>query len=177
MDRLISCQPLSEAKDCNLIRSEIGLHSGVNTLRNVPYALTIGAVADAYCQVDAFLEPSRLILSRRASLPDLCVVCGSPARGNLLHKEFEQRGLLAHLPSILRVVYWVLGKRYLVDFPFCPTCTPDEFQLSPVQIGDDFAIFGNASRALLRSLPLLPPDLAEKMQGNWLQQLIRSLFY
>jgi hypothetical protein len=146
------------------------------TLRDVPYAVTIGATEDAYCEIDTFLEPSRLILFRRASLPDLCVVCGSPARGNVLHREFEQRGLLAHLPSILHVVYLVLGKRYLVDFPFCPACTPDEFQLSPFQINDDFAIFGSASKALLKSLPLLPPDVAQQMEGSWVQRLLRWLF-
>lgn len=150
--------------------------SGAETLRNVLYTLTIGAIEDAYCEVDAYMEPSRLILFRRAALPDICVVCGSPARGNVLHKEFEQGGWLAHLPSILQVVYLVLGKRYLLDFPFCSTCTPDEFQLSPLQMHDDFAIFGNASKALLKSLPLLPPDLAEEMEGSWLRRLLQRLF-
>ena len=128
------------------------LGGSVLTLRNIPYTLTVGPIENAYCDNHLYWKFSRLVLLRRASLPDVCVVCGSPARGNVLHKEFEQRGLLSHLPSLLYVVYLIFGKRYLLDFPFCPTCEPDNFQLIPLRIDDSFAIFENASRTLLKFL-------------------------
>jgi hypothetical protein len=146
-------------------------------LRNVPYTLTVGPIENAYSDNHLYWQFSRLVVLRSASLPDVCVVCGSPARGNVLHKEFEQRGLLSHLPSLLHIVYLIFGKRYLLDFPFCPTCEPDNFQLSPLHINDSFAIFGNASRVLLKSLPLVPTDLAKQIDGNWLQRSFRRLFY
>src|SRR5258706_5682421 len=50
-------------------------------LRDISYSLDVGPIENAY-------SDGRLVLLRRASLPDVCVVCGSPAWGNIYHIEF-----------------------------------------------------------------------------------------
>ena len=140
-------------------------------MRDIPYELKIGAPENAYCDIDG-----HLVLLRGASLPDICVVCGSPAYGNTFNKEFDHRGLLWHLPSVLWTAYLIFGKRYLLSFPFCPTCGPDDFSLLPVRISDNCAIFTGTSKTLLKSLPLLPPDLDAEVNDGWLQRTFRWLW-
>jgi hypothetical protein len=138
-------------------------------LREIPYALRVGPVENAYN--DHF---GGLVLLRGASLPDVCVVCGSPAWGNVFHKEFEPHRYPSWAPPLLwDVGYMIFGNRYLVDLPFCSTCQPDDFQIYPLRINNDFAVFVGASRTLLKSLPSIPQDLAAKIEGSLPQRVLR----
>jgi hypothetical protein len=140
-------------------------------VRDIPYGLKIGPLENAYCDIDG-----RLILMCGASLPDICVVCGSSARGNTFNKEFDHHGLLWHLPSILWTVYLIFGKRYVLNFPFCATCEPHDFSLFPVRISDNWATFTGTSKTFLKSLPPLPPDLDAEINGGWFQRTFRWLW-
>jgi hypothetical protein len=65
-----------------------------------------------------------LVLLREASLPDRCVVCGTPAQGNIYRAEFEPYRYPAwHVPIVYDVPYWIFRTRYIVDFPFCSIST------------------------------------------------------
>lgn len=140
-------------------------------LRNIPYTLGVGPIENAY-------SDGRLVLLRRASLPDVCVVCGSPAWGNVYHREFTPYSYPAwHVPLLWDVVYSIIGKRYLFDFPFCSTCEPGDFDIHPVRINNDFAVFSGASGTLLKSLPSLPPDLEAEIEGSWLQRVLRWFLF
>jgi hypothetical protein len=138
-------------------------------LRDIPYALRVGPVENTY--TDHF---GGLVLLRGASLPDVCVVCGSPAWGNVYHKEFEpHRYPWWALPLLWDVAYMIFGKRYLLDLPFCSSCQPDDFQIYPARINNDFAVLSGASITFLKLLPSLPQDLAAKIEGNLLQRVLR----
>jgi hypothetical protein len=141
-------------------------------LRDIPYDLKIGPLDKAYCDIDG-----HFVLMHGASLPDVCVVCGSLAHGNTINKEFDHHGFLWHLPSVLWTAYLILGKRYVLTFPFCPTCEPDDFSLFPVRINDNCAKFAGTSKTFLKSLPPLPPDLDEEINGGWFQRTIRWLWH
>jgi hypothetical protein len=140
-------------------------------LRDIPYKLKIGPLENAYYDVDG-----HLVLLRGASLPNVCVVCGSPAHNNTISKEFEQHGFLWHLPSILWTAYLIFGKRYLLTFPFCPNCGPDDFSLFPVRINETFAKFAGTSKTFLKSLPPLPPDLGAETNEGWFRRSFRWLW-
>ena len=139
-------------------------------MRDIPYTLKVGPIENAY-------NDGRLVLLRRAALPDVCVVCGAPAWGNVCHKEFEPHRFSswALLLLLWEVVHLIIGKRYLFDFPFCSTCEPGDFDLHPVRLNDDFAVFTGASGTLLKSLPQLPSDLQAEIEGSWLQRALRRL--
>jgi hypothetical protein len=140
-----------------------------HTLKDIPYGITVGSTKGAYNDL-----LGGLVLLRGASLPDVCVVCGSPARGNVYHKEFEPYWHPSwEVPFFWQIVYSIVGKRYLLDFPFCLTCKPDEFQIDVRRINNNFAIFAGASRTLLKSLPLIPLNLAAEMEGTRLERVFR----
>ena len=133
-------------------------------MRDIPYTLTVGPIKHAYHD-----NLGKVVVFRGASLPNVCVGCGGPAWGNTYHKDLEPlmgRGL----PVLFLAIYFIIGKRYLLDFPFCSTCPPDMFQLSIERINEDFAILGGASRAFLKSLPPLPSNLAIQVNANWVQR-------
>ena len=141
-------------------------------MRNIPFALRVGPVGNAYTDLSG-----RLVLLRGASLPDVCIVCGSPAWGNLYHKEFEPHCYPSwDLPLLWDVIYLILGKRYLMDLPFCSNCQPDDFQIYLVRINNDFAVLSDVSGTFLKSLPSLPLDLSAKVEGNLVQRALRLFF-
>jgi hypothetical protein len=138
-------------------------------LKDIPYGIGVGSTKSAYSDLHG-----GLVLLRGASLPDICVVCGSPALGNVYHKEFEPyRHPSWEVPFFWLIVHSIVGKRYLLDFPFCSTCKPDDFQIDAMRINDELAVFGGASRTLLKLLPSIPPKLAAEIEGTWLQRMFR----
>lgn len=128
---------------------------------------------------NAFRDGAYLVLEIGSSLPDVCVACGNPARGNLIHKEFDDRDLWWVLPTPLDFLYVILqslfGKRYAFDFPFCPNCPPGNFQLTPTRVDTRLAVFARTSQSVLASLPTMPPDVASERSRDWLQRKFRWL--
>ncbi len=128
----------------------------------------IGTIAGAYCD-----SANRLVLMRDASLPERCIVCAAPARGNtrvLDYQPYEPFSLHATIP---RFLYWLLGKHYLVDFPACSTCKDGDFDIRADWIDDRAGIFRGISNTLLRSLPQLPSEIEGKLNPTLPQRLLR----
>jgi hypothetical protein len=129
-------------------------------MRDVPYSIRIGTIERAFAD-----NLGKFVVLRSATLPNVCVGCGGPAWGNLFHKEYVLGG---------RSLYFLIfGKCYLLDFPFCATCPPDNFKLRLVRINDEFAIFRGVSGKFLQSLPPIPPYLLAQTNLNWLQRTFR----
>ena len=128
---------------------------------------------------NAYRDGAYLVLQTGSSLPDACVVCGNPTRGNVFHKEFDDRDLWWVLPTPVDVIYVILqslfGKRYVFDFPFCRDCPPGCFQLAPTRLDRRLAVFVRASQSLLSLLPPMPPDVAVERSRDWLQRKFRWL--
>ncbi len=82
---------------------------------------------------NAYRDGAYLVLQTGSSLPDVCVACGNPAWGNLIHKEFDDRDLWWMLPTPINVIYVtaqsIFGKRYVFDFPFVRTVRRTAFNL------------------------------------------------
>lgn len=128
---------------------------------------------------NAYRDDAYLVLQTGSSLPDVCVVCGKPARGNLIHRGFDDRDLWWALPTPLDVIYIIsqslFGKHYVFDFPFCRDCPTGCFQLAPTRLDRRLAVFVRASPSLLSLLPPMPPDVALERSRDWLQRKFRSL--
>jgi len=128
---------------------------------------------------NTYRDDAYLVLQTGSSLPDVCVVCGNPARGNVIHKGFDDRDLWWVLPTPIDVIYVILqslfGKRYVFDFPLCPECPPGCFQLAPTRLDRRLAVFVRAPQSLLSLLPPMPPDVAVERRRDWLQRKFRWL--
>lgn len=135
-------------------------------MKDVSYTLRIGPTENAYHD-----NLGKVVVFRGASLPNVCVGCGGPAWGNTYHKDVEPLMGMG-LPGPFLAIYFIIGKRYLLDFPFCPTCPPDNFQLSIERINEDFAIFSDTSTAFLKSLPPLPSDLEAQVSVRRIQRML-----
>jgi hypothetical protein len=134
-----------------------------------------GAVRNAY------RDGASLVLQMGSSLPDVCVVCGNTAWGNVVHKGFGNRDLWWVLPPWIDFTYFILqsalGTCYTFDFPFCPNCSPPLVQkLSPIRLDEHLAVFRGASQLLLNLLPPMPPDVAAERSRGWLQRKLRWLW-
>lgn len=113
---------------------------------------------------------------RKASLPDVCIVCGSPACGNVYRTEYEPyRYPSWHVPFFSDISYWIMGKRYVVDFPFCSTCKPENFDIQATQIDETVGVFSGVANTFLKLLPMVPPDVAAKVEGTWPQRVLRFI--
>jgi hypothetical protein len=128
---------------------------------------------------NVFRDGAYLVLEIGSSLPDICVACGNPAFGNVIHKEFDDRDLWWALPTPIDVIYVIaqsiFGKRYVFDFPFCPNCPPGRLRLAPTRLDRHLAVFVRASQSLLNLLPPMPPDVAVERSRDWLQRKFRWL--
>jgi hypothetical protein len=128
----------------------------------------------------AYREGACLVLQIGSSLPDVCVACGNPAWGNVIHKEFDDRNLWWALPTPIDVIYAIaqsiFGKRYVFDFPFCPNCSPGRFQLTPTRLDRRLAVFVGTSQSLLDLLPPLSPDVAAENSRIWIERQFRWLY-
>ena len=127
------------------------------------YSEQSGSVRNAYC------AGHELVLRFGCSLPDVCVGCGSRACGNVEKKEFEPRGWWL-LPTPLDFMRLLFGTRYVFAFPFCPNCAPEHFQLEPVRLDSQLAVFTGAPKRLLESLPPMPPDIQAEKELSWFQR-------
>ncbi len=127
---------------------------------------------------NVYRDNGRLAVRRRAVFPDICIGCGRPARGNVLHLEFSDffdRWFL--LPFGLSLLGTIFGKRYHFDFPFCASCPPDRLQIGRVRLDTKFAVFSEHINGfpstLMDSLPPIPPDVAEEMSRHRLKRTTR----
>jgi hypothetical protein len=112
---------------------------------------------------------------REASLPDVCIVCGTPANGNVYRAEFEPyRYSSWHIPFFYDVAYWIAGRRYVVNFPFCSICKPEDFDIHARRINEKFGFFGGVSNTFLKLLPTIPVGLAAELERTWAQRALRS---
>jgi hypothetical protein len=143
-------------------------------MSEIPYTVKSAEVRNAY------RDGEYLVLQRQCSLPDVCVSCGQPAWGNVIHKEFSLRLLWWLLPSLFDFIYLtvheILGKRYLFDFPFCPNCSPDRFRLRPVRLTDVLAFFEGACQPFMDLLPFSSPGPGET-RPYWFEKKFRWLTY
>src|SRR5438046_6167 len=72
-------------------------------MMEIPFSEQSGAVRNAY------RDRAFLVLQMGASLPDVCVVCGNPAAGNVVHKRFGPPDHWWVLPPLTDFIYFVNG--------------------------------------------------------------------
>jgi len=130
---------------------------------------------------NVYRDSHRLVVRRGAVFPDVCIGCGRPAWGNVLHSEFSGFGVWFVLPSGFDVLaHSIFGKRYHFDFPFCASCAPDRVQLTKVRLDTHLAVFMAHINAFpstfMDSLPAVPPDVAAEENRTWLQRTFRWLY-
>lgn len=121
---------------------------------------------------NAYRAGHELVLRLGCSLPDVCVGCGSPACGGVEKKEFEPMGWW-RLPTPFDFIRLLFGTHYVFAFPFCPNCAPEHFQLEPVRLDSQLAVFTGAPKRLLDSLPPMPPEIQAEKELSWLQRKLR----
>ena len=129
----------------------------------------LGAVKNAYRGLSGVL-----VIFREASLPDICIVCGTPAAGNTHRAGFVPYAGLRTI-FLFSVVYWTVGTRYFVDFPFCTICKPADFDISAPRIKKEVGFFSGVSNTFLKMLPPIPLELAAKLEGTRAQRALRWL--
>jgi hypothetical protein len=145
-------------------------------MTEIPFSEQSAAVRNAY------RDRAFLVLQMGASLPDVCVVCGNPAAGNVVHKRFAPADFGWVLPPLIDFIHFVsqsaFGTRYTFDFPFCRSCVLPRVQLTPIRpirLDEDLAVFRGASQSLLNLLPPMPPDVATERSRGWLQRKFKWL--
>jgi hypothetical protein len=105
----------------------------------------------------------------------VCVACGNPAYGSAIRKELPKMNLWWLLPFPFEVIQLIFGTRYVFDFPFCPNCPPERFQLKATRLDRHLAIFDGTSQLLLDLLPSLPMDVAMEKNRTWFERKFMSL--
>jgi hypothetical protein len=127
---------------------------------------------------NAYRENAKLVLLRGNSLPDVCVACGNPARGNVMRKKLPEVSLWFWLspPGFDFILDLIFAKRYVFEFPFCPNCPPGRFRLTPARLDEHLAIFVGTCQTLLDLLPPLPPDVAVEKNLTWFRRRFRRLY-
>jgi hypothetical protein len=145
-------------------------------MMEIPFSEQSGAVRNAY------RDRAFLVLQMGASLPDLCVVCGNPAAGNVVDERFGPPDLWWVLPPLTDFIYFVLqsalGTRYTFDFPCCRSCIQPLVQFTPIRpirLDEDLAVFRGASQSMLNLLPPMPPDVVAERSRGWLQRKFKWL--
>ncbi len=142
-------------------------------MRDIFFKTQVGTIQRAYN--DLF---GGLVLLPSSSLPDICVVCGSPANGNVHHEKYEPFSAPSwHVPIFYDVVYSIVGKRYVVDFPVCSTCEQERFEIKVVQIDERVGVFSGASKTFLGLLPVVPPEVATQIEGTWPRRVLRFVMH
>jgi hypothetical protein len=161
-------QELARACAINLLSA---VPSRERLLRDVFFKPRVGAIESAYN--DLF---GAFVMLREASLPDVCIVCGSSACGNVYRAKYEPyRYPSWHVPIFYDIAYSVLGKRYFVDFPFCSICKSEDFGIQATQINENIGVFSGVSKTFLKLLPIIPPDVAAELEGTWPQRALRFI--
>ena len=140
-------------------------------MREVFFKPRIGAIEGTYLGLSG-----DLVMLREASLPDFCIVCCTPARGKLHRAQFEPYRYPAwHVPLFYDIAYWIVGKKYVVDFPFCAICKPGDFDIQATRINEKVGFFRGVSGTFLKSLPRIPLELAAELEGTRAQRTLRFL--
>jgi hypothetical protein len=104
---------------------------------------------------NTFRDDAYLVLQIGSSLPDICVACGNPAFGNVIHKEFDDRDLWWVLPTPLDVIYVISQSAELICQEFC------SWHTSRMAPDDQHAVLSlNLTGNLSRQAPVAGIDLA-----------------
>jgi hypothetical protein len=140
----------------------------VGTVTEIVYTSQRPSPHEVYrCEDDLVVLPG-------ASFPDICVGCGEPAWGNVTKRTFYDLGeLCLWLPSFWDIVAFLLRKEYLFSFPFCSNCPQDMFQIEKTRLDGHLSVFSGASKALVDSLPIIPPDVEAEKNRSWLKRRFR----
>jgi hypothetical protein len=142
-------------------------------LKEVFFKPRVGAIENVYVGSRA-----DLVMFREASLPDVCIVCGTRAWGNIHRAQFQPyRHPSLHIPIIYDIAYWIVGARYTVDFPFCSICTPESFDINTTRIDEKVGFFTGVSNTFMKLLPRIPLELAAELEGTWAQRALRSFMH
>lgn len=140
-------------------------------MREVTFKPRVGAVEGAYLGLSG-----DLVMLREASLPDVCIVCGTPGRGSVHRAEYEPYRYPAwYVPLFYDIPYLIFGKRYVVDFPFCSICKPQDFDIHATQIDEKAGFFSGVSKTFLKLLPRIPRELAAELEGTRTQRVLRFI--
>ena len=149
-------------------------------MRNIVYTSIGTRVRNVY------RDNRNLVVRRGAVFPDICIGCGRPAWGNVMHREFSDVidwwFLLPPGLDLLGGFIWglIFGKCYHFDFPFCASCPPDRLQISHVRLDTRLAVFSEHingfPNTFMDSLPPIPPDVADERNRPWLQRTFRWLY-
>lgn len=124
---------------------------------------------------NAYPFGGELVMQPGCSLPNVCVACGRPAWGNLEKKEFP--GIEYDLSSLFAILYLIFGTNYIFQFPFCPNCEPDRFQLKPTRLDRHLAVFVGAAMRFLEALPAMPDEVASERNLTWFHRKFRWLVW
>jgi hypothetical protein len=138
-------------------------------LRRIKYTI-VGPTVENACR-----DGQQFVLQPCATPPDICVACGNPAYGNVLHKKFPDNQYLWLWPTPLEIIAYFLYPfvdKYLFDFAFCSNCTGS--LLASVRIDDDLAVFKGASQRFLESLPLITTEVASEKNRDWIDRKFRT---
>jgi hypothetical protein len=138
-------------------------------LKDVFFKPRLGAIENAYRGLSW-----DLVMFREASLPDACIICGTPSFGNTHRAKFEPYARW-RTELLFSVVYWTVGTRYFVDFPFCSICQPADFDIRATRIDKNVGFFSGVSNTVLKKLPPIPLDLAARLEGTRAQRAFRWL--
>ena len=159
-----------------LPRASIGFLCKEPSVRRQAYT----SVATSGSTRNAYRDGQELVVRPGAELPDICMHCGRPARGKILHKN---------LPDSLFGIWWFilpppldafvsasLKGRFHFDFPFCELCLPDWSRIADVRVDRHLSVFVVAARPFLEALPPMPPDVAAEKNKTWWQRKFRWFY-
>ncbi|MGH9740565.1 MAG: hypothetical protein ACRD4X_18555 [Candidatus Acidiferrales bacterium] len=139
-------------------------------MRDVFFKTRLGVIEGAYHSSGC------LVLLQEASLPDRCIVCAAPAHGHRYRGAFQPYRLPTwRVPVSWDFLYSIVGKQYLVDFPFCSICTDENFDIHAKWIDEKAGFFSGVSNTLMKSLPRIPPEVEAQLQRTRWQLFLRSL--
>jgi hypothetical protein len=138
------------------------------------------SVATSGSTRNAYRDGQELVVRPDAQLPDICMHCGRPARGNVLHTKFPDSifgGWWVLLPWPLEVIVGgLLLGRFQFEFPFCEFCLPDWSRIFPTRLDSHLGVFVVAARPFLDSLPPMPPSVAAEKNKTWWQRKLRRFY-
>lgn len=127
----------------------------------------------------AYRDKNQLIVQPEATLPDVCIACGGPARGRKAQANFAVGGNWSlFLPPILDVIVESFVSRlYVFELPFCG-CNmlwPYNLLIKKARLDDWLGVFEGVASSFLDSLPAMPPEVAAEKSRDWLQRRFRWL--
>ena len=92
----------------------------------------------------------------------------------LVEERLVRHGTWRCLNVVGGLLSWIAGRRYVVNFPFCSICKPEDFDIHARRINEKFGFFGGVSNTFLKLLPTIPVGLAAELERTWAQRALRS---